>query len=205
MFQLLTGELPFGKLEDPNDLVIYQRNGKNNQWNRSLLQHSEKGRKWEMVIERCLIPDFRQRLQSARAVLERLPASAKSIPPLPAYRHSNGVLCLRVMQGMDYGQVFRLKDLLQGTKRIITIGRDRGNSLCLRDGEYPRLSRRHCTLETDLQGRWFVRDGQWVTEQRVDIGKHLLMGLISIPYRCMPMDTNYNREISLHWGISPCE
>lgn len=116
-----------------------------------------------MVIERCLIPDFRQRLQSARAVLERLPASAKSIPPLPAYRHSNGVLCLRVMQGMDYGQVFRLKDLLQGTKRIITIGRDRGNSLCLRDGEYPRLSRRHCTLETDLQGRWFVRDGQWVT------------------------------------------
>lgn len=167
MYQLLTGELPFGRLDDHNDLVIYQRNGKNNHWNRELLEQTEKGRAWERAIEGCLIPDFKQRLQSAREVLNVIPSAMKLPPRQPVYPPSKGEWCLRIMQGRDYGRCYILQQLLSGGKRLVTIGRDPANSIRIDDGEYSYISRRHCTLETDSRGRWFIRDGQWTAQQGV--------------------------------------
>ena len=73
MYQLLTGKLPFGELNDHNDLVSYQRNGKNGNWDRRLLERTENGAVWQKVIEGCLIPDFKQRMQSATVVLNQMP------------------------------------------------------------------------------------------------------------------------------------
>lgn len=170
MYQLLTGKLPFGELNDHNDLVVYQRNGKNGNWDRSLLKQAEKGSVWEKVIEGCLIPDFKQRLQSASAVLELMPRGSyvsnvlqpAGKQPLP---ERNG-LSLRMMQGREHGKTYDLNRLLRDRKRLITLGRDETNVIRIPEDECPYISRRHCTIEADGKAnRWFIRDGQWVAER----------------------------------------
>jgi serine/threonine protein kinase len=63
VFQLLTGQLPFGTLESHNDLAEYQKRGKDGIWNRGLLQNVPNGQQWTRMIEGCLTPDFKERLQ----------------------------------------------------------------------------------------------------------------------------------------------
>lgn len=170
MYQLLTGKLPFGELNDHNDLVVYQRNGKNGNWDRKLLGQTGKGFVWEKVIEGCLVPDFKQRLQSAAAVLELMPRGQfVSNIPLPVEKIPEAVrngLSLRVMQGREHGRVYDLTRLFRSQKRLITVGRDDSNVIRIAEEESPYISRRHCTVETDGRtNRWFIRDGQWVAER----------------------------------------
>ena len=73
MFQLLTGELPFGPLDSEKDLVPYLKRGKRGEWNHNLLNSTKKGREWYDLIEGCLIPDFHNRLQTTDAVLQLVP------------------------------------------------------------------------------------------------------------------------------------
>ena len=50
MYQLITGKLPFGKLEDENDLVRYQKRGKAGEWDRAELVSTPVGRQWVSLI-----------------------------------------------------------------------------------------------------------------------------------------------------------
>ena len=81
MYQLITGNLPFGTLRDENELVLYLKAGKEGKWNRSALRMSAYGTMFLPVIEGCLVPDFKQRLQSVDDVLALLP----HISPLENY------------------------------------------------------------------------------------------------------------------------
>ena len=73
----------------------------------------------------------------------------------------NGVL-LKIMQGEEYGKVYELSTLFHHGIRLITVGREAGNVLCIRETQSAYISRYHCTIETDEEGlRWFIRDGQW--------------------------------------------
>lgn len=172
MFQLLTGELPFGRLQDEGDLVPYLRHGKNGEWNRGLLYAAEEGREWGRLIEKCLAPKFQERLQSVDEALPLVPRGARprSRAAVEEERKDfqtrivNGVL-LRIMQGEEYGRVYRLDDLLVGDSAVLTMGRkDEGvyNHIAVTENDSSYISRRHCTLELDYElGSWVVRDGQW--------------------------------------------
>ena len=72
-FQLLTGQLPFGKLEEPADLVEYQRRSKEHIWNHSLLQSIPGGQQWYQLFDGTLQPDPKNRLQNVDAVLRLMP------------------------------------------------------------------------------------------------------------------------------------
>ena len=167
MYQLITGEFPFGPLNTEDDLVYYLRNAREGNWNRkSLLKYSE-GQIFDRAIADCLQPDFKKRLQTVDEVLALLPRSSgfshshsSNYIPQPAV---NGVL-LRVMQGEDYGAAFKLNELLQGTSRIVTVGCNDTfvkNRLPLTENFSRYISRRHCTLERTSANQWFIRDGQW--------------------------------------------
>lgn len=171
MFQLLTGELPFGRLVDEGDLVPYLRHGKNHEWDRQLLRSSHEGAKWEALIDGCLVPKFQERLQNADEALRLIPMSAarpavqvKEEQPDFQTRIVNGVL-LRIMQGEDYGRVYRLDDMLRGDSAILSLGRrDVGtrNDIAITEEQSSYISRMHCTFELDYdRGTWVVRDGQW--------------------------------------------
>lgn len=188
IFQLITGELPFGKLEDQNDLVHYQRRGKVGEWNRTKLLSTPHGREWESLIARCLVPDFKHRISSVKEVMALLPADTYSgsvsrsngvgaTPSAVSYRSNSldqqqsattpGKRTLRVMQGKEFGRVYELQALatLAG-RRVLTVGRDSSCTVQIVDFEESYVSRRHCTIENLQDMRWQIRDGQWNSETR---------------------------------------
>lgn len=160
MFLLLTGELPFGPLNNQNDLVIYTTRGRKGEWNKAALQ----GSPFYSVIDGCLIPDYKQRLQSVEEVLKLLPSC--SILPKMQTDHTVPSGCidgylLRVMQGEEYGQCYNLTQLFRNMN-FITVGRaDRfvRNDIAIKEDQSTYISRQHCTIEQD-SGHYKIRDGQ---------------------------------------------
>lgn len=174
MYQLITGELPFGPLETQNDLVLYQKRGKTGDWNKDLLAKSPYGEQWEKIISGCLCPDLKDRFQNVKEVLklfpdqyaeisEGVPVSSnialKSTAPENPQQH-----VLRVMHGNNYGIEFYLPVInKQSNRRIIKLGRDSINDFVI-NSLY--ASRAHCTLEADVDsGLWRIRDGQWNNQE----------------------------------------
>ena len=170
MFQLITGELPFGPLVNERDLMSYLKRGKNGDWNKTLLYQTKGGDKWVNMIDGCLIPNFQKRLQSTDDVLALVPqvqrVRASVIEQSIDFNTKivNGLL-LRIMQGEEYGKVYRLDDMLKGDRSILLMGRkDYGvdNDIAIVENNSCYISRRHCTLELDYDiGEWVIRDGQW--------------------------------------------
>lgn len=175
LYQLLTGELPFGTLNDHNDLAKYQLRGKAGEWDRTSLLHKPRGRYWENLISQCLEPDYKKRIQNASAALKLVPdfggyvqeyqpqVKAETVPS-----EKKGCV-LKVLQGKEFGKEYDLKDLLEkSNKRMLTIGRGVQNDIQLVEYQTFYTSRKHLTIETDPEMRRFlIRDGQWDFESRV--------------------------------------
>ena len=108
-FQLLTGSLPFGELSSHNELALYQKRGKNGDWNRQKLTQLKHREQWQQLFAGCLNPDFKKRFQSVQEVLEHLPAISQ-VPMERGYcppQTVNG-FCIRIMQGEEYGKIYQL-------------------------------------------------------------------------------------------------
>ena len=181
MYEMMVGKLPFGELERDEHLPKYLENGKRGIWDRGALRNVDSTGAWSSVIERCLVPDYKQRISSAQEVINMLPNSGY-VPGTgvgTSWEYGMGIgasqetapwmivregLLLRVMQGDDYGSVYKLKDFIDDRHRIITIGHiadDVYNDISINDNEY-FVSRRHCTIEyDDMRNGWILRDGQW--------------------------------------------
>ena len=169
MYQLLTGYLPFGKLENKYDLVDYQKNGLEGKWNVKRLVESEAGAPFMPAIEGCLKPNYKKRLQSVDEVLNRMPRGVEEViyrqyaPPTQMIA-KNGIL-LRTMQGEEYGKKYQLNNLLHSDCLLITMGRqdaDFQNTIPIVENQSSYISRKHCTLEMDDDTKqWYIRDGQW--------------------------------------------
>ena len=175
-YQLLTGELPFGTLESHNELAEYQIRGKKGEWNRHALMAVPDGQQWVQVIEGCLMPDFKQRLQTTDDVLRLMPADTVPIARHPSLTYGQGVamrtpvtrhpgVTLRIMQGEEYGRTYDLTQLLRQGKAALTVGRQNDNAIYIKSFTSDYVSRHHCTIENG-EGRWVVRDGQWQREAR---------------------------------------
>ena len=80
MYQLITGELPFGKLENQNDLVYYQKRGKAGDWDKKKLLSVPNGNVWYNLISKCLVPDLKQRIQSAMDAMALVPNLYETAP-----------------------------------------------------------------------------------------------------------------------------
>ena len=170
MYQLITFQLPFGPLNNESDLYQYVTRGKSENWDREALGNTALGNQWLPLIEGCLRADFKQRIQTADMALSLLPAGARNskveinIPPeVPEMK--NG-LALRVMQGEEFGKIYRLDQLVKDLgRRVLTMGRnddDIHNLIPIKETESSYISRKHCTLEFNPVDRsWLLRDGQW--------------------------------------------
>jgi serine/threonine protein kinase len=154
LYEVMTGQLPFGVIGDHNELVMYQERCKKGAWDRSTFLRASAFSGYFPLLESCLQPDFRKRPQTVEDTLALLP------PLTPDVSES---VFLTVLQGEEYGKTWRLNDY--GT-RIITLGRYDGgntrNAISIKETRSSYISRRHCTLERDLlDGNWYIRDGQW--------------------------------------------
>lgn len=174
MYQLITGTLPFGELNDEKSLIPYLKNGKQGNWNRESLVKTSVGKNWYSLIEGCLQPLIQNRLQDVDSVLKTLPLGARPIcedyhDESFSTRIVNGLL-LRVMHGEEYGRIYYLDDLVNRKRNsILLMGRfnmHSPNDIAIREDNSTYVSRSHCTLELDYNiGEWVLRDGQWQSQQ----------------------------------------
>lgn len=170
MYQLITNRLPYGQLVQEQDLVAYLRRGKNGDWDKDLLMNTPCGKEWYPLIDGCLVPNFHNRFQRVDEVLALVPQIQRIRQTVVEVRKDfqtrivNGVL-LRIMQGEEYGRIYKLDDMLRGNSSILRMGRmDEGvyNDIAIREENSSYISRKHCTLELDYDiGSWVIRDGQW--------------------------------------------
>ena len=174
MYQMLTkGALPFGTLDNEGDLPEYVRRGKAGTWDRETLLRVDNGA-WMDLVDGCLKPDYKQRLQNCDDALRYVPFRGRGydedVQEMKQARVEyqtqtlHGVL-LRVMQGEEYGRVYYLDDMLSGDSSILRVGRQDPsvhNDIEIREMDSCYISRHHCTLELDYdRGDWVIRDGQW--------------------------------------------
>ena len=178
MFQLITGQLPFGKLEDQNDLVRYQKKGKAGEWDRQLLLMSPNGIEWDALFSSCLQPDYKQRAQTVGDVMRLLPKShSGGVNALYDRIHTAGRnqqnlrtgRRLRILQGKEHGKIYDLSFVVSNQNRfLITFGRDDTNIFQLNEFETYYTSRKHFTIEVSRdRASWAIRDGQWSPEDMV--------------------------------------
>lgn len=174
LYQMITGALPFGTLNDHNDLAKYQLRGKSGEWDRMTLLSKPRGRYWDDLINRCLEPDYKKRIQNAEAALRLVPDFGESAPEHNSIRRneepqdSTGRCILKVLQGREFGKVYDLAQIFgQMSRRMLTVGRGTYNDIQLLEYQTYYTSRRHLTIETDRDLSVFViRDGQWDAEAR---------------------------------------
>lgn len=173
LFQLLTGELPFGRLATESDWIHYQSRARNNDWNKNVLLRNEQREMWMSILEICLSPDAYSRAKNIDEILDKLPEDDNRYIGVTGSKVEapqsvlNGVM-LHVMQGDEFDKYYRLSEIMQSPKRIITIGRADNsifNMIQLPEMTSAYISRRHCTIELDDEKDiWYIRDGQWGKE-----------------------------------------
>ncbi|MCM1036125.1 MAG: protein kinase [Bacteroides sp.] len=207
MYQLLTGSLPFGPLATEADVPQYIHCGKNGIWDRARLAGVTRGDEWLPLIEGCLVPDFKERLQTIDDVLRLVPVYDSARPvsdtgvPATFSRDTRRGVQLRVMQGEEPGRAYVLHELFTDDCTVIYIGRgsdDVWNHVAIKEEESCYISRRHCTVEQDtLSGSWILRDGQY----RVACRAGLTSGHI-LPCRSCAAPCASGRRISMEWSGS---
>ena len=175
LFQLLTGELPYGRLATESDWIHYQSRAKNNDWNKNILLRNEQREMWMSILDICLCSDPYGRAKNIDAILNKLPEDENHYISMTGSKvdasHTilNGVM-LHVMQGDEFDKYYRLPEIMQLPKRIITIGRSDNsifNMIQLPELTSAYISRRHCTIEfDDEREEWYIRDGQWDKETK---------------------------------------
>ena len=167
MFQILTGELPFGELNDESDLPNYLKNAREGNWQRSALKKA-KASAWLPLVEGCLEPHISNRIQNAVEAYGLIPGNNHGDYNDFSYQDYqrkivNGIL-LRVMQGEDHGKVYYLDNIVDERHPILHLGRkDVGvhNEIEITESDSCYISRYHCTFILDYDsGNWILHDGQ---------------------------------------------
>ena len=173
LFQMLTGELPFGQLHTEADWIRYQGRITSGDWNKNLIQRDANRNTWLHILDGCLAYVPGDRFENVDEILKLLPDSENTYKCLDgsfinaSTQIQNGIL-LRQVQGDEYGKKYRLPELFIPGKHIITVGRandDLFNTLPLKEESSNYISRHHCTIEWDEEtDTWYVRDGQWAKD-----------------------------------------
>ena len=144
LFQLLTGELPFGRLATESD--------------------------WMGILDICLSSEVAGRAKDVDEIINRLPDDGCEYVGVAGSRAEvpqsiqHGVM-LHVMQGDELDKYYRLPEIMQLPQRVITVGRTAAsvfNMIQLSERSSSYISRHHCTIEFDDENEiWYIRDGQW--------------------------------------------
>lgn len=165
-YYLLTGRYPYGIV---SNMETYLAKSNSGVWNRTFL--GRENMKWEEFLNKALSTDVNVRPQSVEEALALMPeledieyqqpTGFKEINRNP----QNGIL-LRLMQGEEFGKIYRLGELFaNGSKRILTLGRQDSsvfNNIQIPESGSTYVSRRHSTIELDNEtGKVYIRDGQW--------------------------------------------
>lgn len=163
---LLTGRYPFGIA---SNMEAYLQHSATGQWNRALL--GRENSKWQDFLDHTLSPDPGMRPQSIDEALTLMPENpdsdyVRSEEQKEINMNPQNGLMLRLLQGEEFGKIYRLGELFSnGSKRILTLGRQDNsvfNQIQIKESGTTFISRRHSSIELDNEtDKIYIRDGQW--------------------------------------------
>lgn len=169
MFELYTGQFPFGSLRTESDLGAYVMNAARGIFPPIQSLNPRVPDSWAAVISECLMPDYRSRPQNITSILARLnnevlDPNSKNTGGVPSER-----LKLVIMQGEEHKKEYDLNRYLNGERfGLLTIGRNDigiNNNINIKDDICRYISRKHCTIERINQPPyWIIKDGQWQSD-----------------------------------------
>lgn len=163
MYEVISqGHFPYGNLEDyQKQPRAFYKKVKRGQA-QPLSRYRITTKNWEKLIVGCIDPNPRNRLESTQEALGWIDYEAQVEPA------AQGEWVLEILEGGKRGERYLLSELLgQEDQRILTIGNsgDAGaNDIEIEEEGGRFVSRRHATLRFTHQGRWDIRDGQFMEE-----------------------------------------
>ncbi len=176
IYEIFTNTYPFGKLDTIGEIADYRKRVQLEKWDDIRNYRRDVPDKWVEVIEKCFYKDFRKRHQNVDEILAKLGNTViKEESPVNSVKN---VMALQVMQGIEYGTIYNLLELLQFEEcGLLTVGRDDLDACIINDLniiERPcndvdyYISRQHATIEKKMRPEegWYIRDGQWIDKNR---------------------------------------
>jgi serine/threonine protein kinase len=162
-YELLTGQLPYGKITSEAELAEYLSRVKKGQWKTLSDYRLDLPDFWQELINGCLQPDYKKRFSSVNQIFDLIGGNTFNyVPPVSI---SNSI-SLIIMQGEEHNRIYNIGDRMKDRNSgIISIGRmDDGvnNIVSIKDEELCYISRNHATIEKQGENKWIIRDGQWV-------------------------------------------
>lgn len=165
-YEIATGHLPYGALVHDADLGEYMRRASQGIWDDFRKHRPDAPAHWVQLIEGCLNPNYKLRLQSAQDAM-RLLGSSIDVTPIGSYDFLLDTIGLQVMHGDEPGRIYNLTRALPASTGQLRIGwydasNPQSNDLTLVEKYTKYISRFHATLEKDPARRtWVIKDGQW--------------------------------------------
>lgn len=165
IYELLTGNLPFGELKSQNDLAEYKLNASRGNIQPISRFRSDVSPDLESIVLKCLSPNPKNRFQTSGEVLQLFGQSDIVVSSQNSIRLSPS---LEVMFGADNGQLIDLKKLVREKRSgVLSLGRNAeawSNDIYIREMDdvliTKFISRKHATIE-EHDSNWVLRDGQW--------------------------------------------
>lgn len=171
MYEVLAkGSYPFGNIDSIEDFPHYMECAKSGKWNREPLLQAPRGSIWMSIISRCIEPNPKERYQSVIEIMQDMRQLVGSVEAVFVARHQSrrpDISCLVISQGDNMGMRYNLRPLLNGSRRMLHVGREIDNDIVLPANQDSFVSRYHFTLEKSAKGNfWLIRDGQWQKSER---------------------------------------
>jgi serine/threonine protein kinase len=174
LYEIVCGQLPFGALSTEADLADYLRKASQGQFRPPQLPHGDIPEKIDLLINRCLEANHKQRISSAEEALDILGYSGLRDTTVPiGYDFQRDLLGLQVMHGEEPGRIYNLSRAIPASSGAATIGwfdaaNPDNNTITIVEKQTSYISRYHATIEKDSsRKRWYIKDGQYREKQGV--------------------------------------
>lgn len=166
LFEIITGRLPFGKLEEEPDLGEYMRRSKVGQFDDPQQLRPDITPQFRRLLENCLEPDHKKRLQNVQQVLDMMGMTPvkSDFTGFDFYRDQMG---FQVMHGEEKGRIYNISNQFPDSNGQCTIGwfdpsEPHRNDITIIETQTAYISRYHATLIKDGSRRMYIlRDGQY--------------------------------------------
>lgn len=163
-FEMLTGELPFGKLSQQSHLGKYVMRANKGDWSNPLEYKADVPDYWLKILSHSLDPDYKKRAQDCSILLQYL--GKHQVVSNKRNIHFEDIVGLQVMNGDEPGRIYNLsRDIDQkGGKLHIgwyDVASPYDNDVAIVENSSAYISRHHATILKDTKKQcWLIADGQ---------------------------------------------
>ena len=171
IYEIICGQLPFGRVEHDADLGRYMKRASAGEFYDINSFRQGTPSKWMTLIGRCLQHDHKKRISTTQEALEIINTDSSGNlsfdKPRVEYNFHRDLLGLQVMHGEEPNRIYNLSRAIPTSDGEATIGwynyqKPYSNDVSIVENQTSYISRFHATLVKDSRRmKWILKDGQY--------------------------------------------